>query len=146
MRILLSKNCREHLIIIMACTVHYDDYVDPNDQLLHLEKDGYERLVFAAACRRELGGGSIHELQSSQIPKQLAENILYHSKCYKKFTSAIGIANRSGSSTVQTSTRVRRSGDLGSTLRPPYCMFCLKATPKTVNRKTECAKTHLAKC
>ena len=73
----------------MACTIHYENYVDDNEQLLQLEKDGYERLVLAAACRLELGGGNLHELQGSQIPQQYVENLLYHSKCYKKFTSAI---------------------------------------------------------
>ena len=87
------KNRRRYSVNIMACTVHYDDYVDPNDQLILLEKDGYERLVLAETCRRELGGGNVHALQSSQIPKQFVENILYHSKCYKKFTSAISVAN-----------------------------------------------------
>ena len=98
----------------MACTVHYENYVDENEQLLPLCTDGYERLVLATACRNELGGGNIHEVQSSQIPKQYAENIVFHRKCYKKFTSAISTANKNVPSTSEASTRTRRSGDQGT--------------------------------
>lgn len=122
----------------MACIVHYENYVLETEKLLPLTKDGHERLLLAAASRLELGGGNIHEVQSSQIPKMYIENLLYHSKCYKKFTSAISVAKKSStSSSSKDPTRSRRSGEQGSHLLPPCCMFCMKETPRTVNHKKQ---------
>ena len=61
----------------MACTVHYDDYVAENEQLSPLNNHVYERLVLAADCRRNLGGGNLHEVQSSQISNEFVLQKVY---------------------------------------------------------------------
>ena len=63
------------VVYVMACTVHYDNYVDNNEELNPLSKEKHERLLLAVASRLELGGGNLHEVQSSQIPKQYVENL-----------------------------------------------------------------------
>ena len=54
----------------MACVVHYENHTVKNEQSLSLGKNEYHRLMEAVACRFDLGGGNIHELQSSQIPNK----------------------------------------------------------------------------
>ena len=39
-----------------------------------------------------------------------------------------------------TSSRVKRTGDLGKHLFPKYCMLCRKETPIQVNRKKQYPK------
>ena len=132
---------RSHLLLhIMACTVHYDNYVDHNEKLNPLSKEKYERLLVAVDSRLELGGANLHEVQSSQIPKQFIENLVVHDKCYKKFTGAISVAKKNVPSTSESSTRPHRSGDLGNTLLPLHCMFCLKETPIKVKGKKQAVR------
>ena len=73
-------------ILIMACIVHYEGYVDKNECAKLLDKKGYERLLLAATYRSKLGGINCHEVQSSQIPKEYIEGLVRHTNCYKKFT------------------------------------------------------------
>ena len=131
-----NRHSSSHLFLyIMACTVHYDNYIDNNEELNPLTKEKYDRLLLAVASPLELGGGNLHEVQSSQIPKQYVGNLVVHDKCYKNFTGAISVASKNVPSTSKASEREHGIGDLRNTLFPPHCMFCLKEKPKTVNHK-----------
>ena len=112
-------------ILIMACIVHYEGYVDKNECAKPLDKKGYERLLLAATYRSKLGGGNCHEVQSSQIPKEYIEGLVRHTKCYKKFTSVLSSASVSSSENknVPSVSRVRRSGDTGRTILPKHCIM-----------------------
>ena len=64
----------------MAWTVHYGNYVDNNEELNPLSREKYEGLLLAESSRLELGGGILHEVQSSQIRKQYVENLVFNHK------------------------------------------------------------------
>ena len=63
-----------------SCVVHYENYTGENDELLPLDEDKYNRLVSARASRLQLGGGYVHELQSSKIPELFTDSLSYHRK------------------------------------------------------------------
>ena len=102
-----------------------------------MTKEKYDRLLLAVASPLELGGGNLHEVQSSQIPKQYVGNLVVHDRCYKKFMGAISVASKNVPSTSKVSEREHGIEDLQNTLFPPHCMFCLKEKPKTVNHKKQ---------
>ena len=62
--------CSHLLLFTMACTVHYDNYVDDDEELNQLRKEKHVKLLSAITSRLELGGGNLHEMQSCQIPQQ----------------------------------------------------------------------------
>ena len=69
-----NRHSSSHLFLyIMACRVHYDNDIANNEKLNPLSKEKYDRLLLAVASRLELGGGNLHEVQSSQIPRQYVE-------------------------------------------------------------------------
>ena len=107
-----NRHSSSHLFLyIMACTVHYDNYIDNNEELNPLTKEKYDRLLLAVASPLELGGGNLHEVQSSQIPKQYVGNLVVHDKCYKNFIGAISDASKNVPSTSKASEREHGIGD-----------------------------------
>ena len=112
----------------MLCIVHYQGYCDEYDSLLSVTNDIHARLITAKGCRMQLGGGHMHEVQCSRIPELFTDGLLYHTKCYKKFTGAISIANKNQEDKSHNNQciRTRRTGEMGTIILPKYCMYCKK--------------------
>ena len=65
----------------------------------------------------------------------------YHRKCYQKYTKAISVLKTKKGVTdtpcQPSSSRVKRTGDLGKTLFLDYCMICRKSRPIYVKKKKQ---------
>ena len=123
-----------------ACRIHYEIYDNEDDKLLKLTEDNLDRLKDAKKCRFELGGNNIKFIRYivTLCNMHKESEFLYHQKCYKKFTMAISVCKKKSQvqATEPSRSRVKRTGNLGKTLFPKYCMVCKHVTI-TVKRQKQ---------
>ena len=123
------------------CVIHYNGYTEDDEKLLYLNQENYDRLLLAKQSRSELGGDNTHAEQGNSIPQSYDDNLFYHRKCYQKYTKAISVLKTKKGVTdtpcQPSSSRVKRTGDLGKTLFPDYCMICKKSGPIHVKKKKQ---------
>ena len=91
--------------------------------LISLTKESHQKLSEAKQSHIKLAGANLHKIQSDAIPATFLEddNNKYHRQCYQKYTMAISML-RKKTTALTESSRPSRTGELGNTLFPDYCI------------------------
>lgn len=123
----------------MTCLVHYDSIkYDKKKTPVPVVEEIFNVLKQAKNAREQLGGDNAHAIQCNRIPEIFTPGLVYHSKCYKKFTFANALlarkklstgtsAPKSSSSSNTSNARSHRSNETDSSGRfPSHCMICKK--------------------
>ena len=85
-----------------------------------------------------LAGDHIHQPQINNLPKVYNEgtNQGYHRECYQKFSKATSILRSNENANAKCATqRSMRTGELGKTLFPDYCMVYKSNRPVVAKGK-----------
>ena len=103
-----------------------------------MSEQSFNTLIESKKARLLLAGDHIHQPQINNLPKVYNEgtNQGYHRECYQKFTKATSILRSNENANAKCATqRSMRTGELGKTLFPDYCMVCKSNRPVVVKGK-----------
>ena len=103
-----------------------------------MSEQSFNTLIESKKARLLLAGDHIHQPQINNLPKVYNEgtNQGYHRECYQKFTKATRILRSNENANAKCATqRSMRTGELGKTLFPDYCMVCKSNRPVVVKGK-----------